>query len=117
MLDKKFAEHFATEWIASWNSHNLTRILSHYTEDFEMSSPVIAQIAGEPSGRLKGKEAIGAYWKKALEKTPDLRFEHINTLTGPDSVTILYRGHRGQTAEVLFFNGEKKVFRAAAHYA
>ena len=66
MIDKKFAEHFARDWIDSWNSHDLDRVLSHYSDQFEMSSPVIIQIAGEPSGTLKGKDAVGAYWAKAL---------------------------------------------------
>jgi len=39
MLSKAFADHFAAEWIAAWNSHDLERILSHYTDNFEMSSP------------------------------------------------------------------------------
>ena len=41
MLENNFAEHFAADWIDSWNSHDLGRILSHYTDDFEMSSPII----------------------------------------------------------------------------
>lgn len=116
MLDRKFAEHFAAEWIAAWNSHDLAHILAHYTEDFEMSSPVIAQLAGEASGRLKGKAAIGAYWAKALERLPQLHFELLDTLVGADSVTLYYKGPRGLGAEVFFFNPEGKVFRAAAHY-
>ena len=40
-MTKDFAIRFAGEWIAAWNAHDLGRILSHYTEDFEMSSPVI----------------------------------------------------------------------------
>src|SRR5689334_20299084 len=67
MFDKTFAERFATEWIAAWNSHDLDRVLSHYADDFEMSSPIIAQIAGEPSGKLKGKKAVGAYWSSGLK--------------------------------------------------
>jgi hypothetical protein len=58
MLNKTFAERFAAEWIAAWNSHDLDRVLSHYADDFEMSSPYIAELAGEPSGKLKGKEAF-----------------------------------------------------------
>ncbi len=50
MLENNFAEHFAADWIDSWNSHDLERILSHYTDDFEMASPVIIKVAGEPSG-------------------------------------------------------------------
>ena len=62
MIDKIFAEHFANDWIESWNSHDLDRIWSHYSDDFDMSSPLIAQIAGEPSGTLKGKQAVSGYW-------------------------------------------------------
>ena len=32
MLERSWAFEFAEEWIASWNSHDLDRILSHYTE-------------------------------------------------------------------------------------
>jgi ketosteroid isomerase-like protein len=46
-MDKAFAEHFAADWIESWNAHDLDRVLSHYADDFEMSSPVIIQVTGE----------------------------------------------------------------------
>lgn len=118
MLTKEFADHFATEWIASWNSHDLNSILSHYTDDFQMSSPRIVTIAGEPSGTLRGKAAIGAYWSKALALIPDLHFELQTTLVGVDSITLYYRGVRGGlAAEVFFFDAEKRVFKACAHYA
>lgn len=117
MLDKTFAAKFASEWIVAWNSHDMARILSHYSEDFEMTSPVIIQIAGEPSGKLKGKKAVGAYWTKALQRMPDLRFELVTTLVGIDSVTLYYKGHRGLSAEVFHFGPDGKVVRAFAHYA
>jgi hypothetical protein len=40
-MDSAFAQHFATEWMAAWNSHDLDRVLSHYSNYFEMSSPYI----------------------------------------------------------------------------
>ena len=46
MLSREFAESFAAEWIEAWNSHDLDRILSHYTDDFVMSSPRIVVLAG-----------------------------------------------------------------------
>ena len=117
MLDKTFAEHFATEWIAAWNSHDLARILSHYEDNFEMSSPYIAQMAGEPSGQLKGKKAVGDYWARALELVPNLHFELVSTLVGAGSITLYYKGHRGMAAEVFIFGPNKKVISAHAHYA
>ena len=52
-MDKDTAFKFAEEWIASWNARELDRILSHYEDDFQMSSSVITQITGEASGVLK----------------------------------------------------------------
>ena len=117
MIDKIFAEHFANDWIESWNSHDLDRNLSHYSDDFEMSSPLIAQIAGEPSGTLQGKQAVGGYWAKVLALIPDFRFEWVTTLVGVNSTTIYYRGARGMSAEVFHFNDSGKVSKAFAHYA
>ena len=116
MIDKTFAEYFAADWIDSWNCHDLERILSHYSSDFKMSSPVIVQVTGEPSGTLKGKEAVGAYWAKALQLIPDLRFELFSTLVGIDSITLYYKGNRGLAAEVFHFGPDQKIFRAHAHY-
>jgi hypothetical protein len=82
-----------------------------------MASPVIARLMNEPSGRLKGKEAIRSYWASALARHPTLRFELLHVLAGATSVTIVYRGHRGVSAEVFWFAGDSKVERAAAHYA
>jgi hypothetical protein len=83
-----------------------------------MTSPGIIQIASEPSGTLKGKEAVGAYWAKALQLIPDLHFELITTLVGVSSVTLYYKGARGRlVAEVFHFGSDGKVAKAFAHYA
>lgn len=116
MIDKKFADHFAADWIDSWNHHDLERIMSHYSDDFEMSSPRIILVAHEPSGTLKGKAAVGDYWSKALELAPSLHFELLATLIGVNSITLYYRGTRGLAAEVFHFNSDGKVTEAYAHY-
>jgi len=116
MISREFAERFAREWIEAWNDHDLERILSHYSDDFVMSSPRIAIVAAEPSGVLKGKAAIGAYWKKALAAAPKLRFELISTFVGADAIVLHYHGVRGLAAEVFFFGAEGRVVRAAATY-
>jgi hypothetical protein len=117
-MDKEFAERFAVDWIGSWNAHDLDRVLSHYADDFEMSSPFIIQLASESSGTLKGKAAVGAYWRKALELIPDLHFDLISVLVGVTSITLYYKGARGRlAAEVFHFTAGQKVSRAFAHYA
>lgn len=117
MLTKEFADHFVADWLDAWNSHAIERILSHYTEDFEMSSAYIVQLANEPSGKLKGKVAVGAYWQAALERMPTLKFEHFTTFVGVDSIVIHYKGARGMAAEVFFFNEQLKAWKVCAHYS
>jgi len=117
MISSDAAERFADDWIAAWNAHDLEKILSHYTDDFEMSSPVIVSFMNEPSGKLKGKAVVSEYWSKALGKFPELRFEKLHVLAGTNSVTIVYHGVRGLSAEVFHFNDQGKVYAAYAHYA
>jgi hypothetical protein len=116
MLTRQFAESFAREWIESWNAHDLDRILAHYADDFEMSSPMIALVSGG-DGTLKGREAVGAYWAKSLQKVPDLHFELIEVYAGVDSICICYRAVLGLKAvEWMWFGPDGRVKKAAAHY-
>lgn len=118
MIEKNQVNEFANEWIEAWNSHDLERILSHYTDDFEMTSPFIIERMNEPSGTLKGKENVRPYWQKGLEQTPPLRFDLLNVLVGVESITLLYKNSRGfLAAEVLTLNDEGKVIKGNAHYS
>ncbi len=116
VITREEAGHFANEWIAAWNSHDLARILAHYSDDFTMASPGIATVAKEPSGVLAGKQAVEAYWQKALALVPNLHFKLQATFVGADSVAIHYEGVRGPVIEVFFFNEVGLVCRSAAHY-
>ena len=118
MLDTAWARQFAEDWIDSWNTHDLDRILAHYAEDFEMSSPLIVERMNEPSGTLKGKAAIRPYWQMGLAAIPPLKFELIKVLVGIDSITLYYRRMNGKmAAEVLIFNAQGQVIKGMAHYS
>lgn len=117
MISREFAIQFAKEWVTVWNSRDLDRILSHYADDFEMASPCIAQIAGEPSGVLKGKAAVATYWAKALVRLPSLHFELHSILVGAEGLVIYYKGVSGMVAEFFCFDSSGKVSRSSAHYA
>src|ERR1700744_2960520 len=94
---------FAPEWIAAWNARDLDRVLSHYTDDFEMSSPLIVALMNEPSGVLHGKPAIRAYWAHALSLHPTLHFPLETVYTGATSLVLAYRNQAGRgNAEILF---------------
>ena len=118
MIERCFAEAFAAEWIAAWNSRDLDRIMAHYAEDLRFSSPFIAEIAGEPSGRLEGQASVRGYWRQALTRRADLHFELVSVLAGVDSVIIVYARHDGRLgAEQFEFSADGKVVRSSAHYA
>ncbi len=117
MITKEWADNFAQEWITAWNAHDLQRVLSHYTPDFEMSSPFIVRYTQEPSGTLRERDQIEAYWRTALERLPDLHFDLLKVLVGAGSICLHYQTSFGKLAvEILFVDADKKVYRGVAHY-
>lgn len=90
MIERAWAEEFARDWVDSWNSHDLERVLAHYVDDFEMTSPLIVQRLGIVDGTLQGKDAVRRYWAQGLESTPELRFKLIDVVVGVSSVAIVY---------------------------
>jgi ketosteroid isomerase-like protein len=116
-LSPQRAREFAEGWIAAWNAHDLDAVLAHFRDDFEFSSPLISQFAKEASGRLKGKDAVRAYWRVGLVRLPTLHFELVDVLVGVDTLLILYRGHRGLSAEVFEFDAGGLAARGRALYA
>jgi hypothetical protein len=118
MMTREEALRFAEGWAAAWNAHDLDRILAHYSDDFEMTTPFIVELAGEPSGTLKGKGQVGAYWRRALAGIPDLRFEVLDVFAGVGSVVLYYQAVLGLLGcQVFFFDCQGKVCKAAAHYS
>lgn len=113
MDERKFAE----EWINAWNSHNLDAILSHYSEDIEITTPMIKLALGLENGSLKGKKLVADYWQKALAKLPDLHFELYEITTGVNSIALYYKSVMNKNAiEVMFFDENGKVNKMIAHY-
>ncbi|HWG76121.1 MAG TPA: nuclear transport factor 2 family protein [Steroidobacteraceae bacterium] len=116
MLDYAWAEGFARDWVASWNSHDVERVLSHYADDFEMESPLIVCRLRIPTGRLKGKEAIRSYWAGGLHSTPNLEFKLLDFAVGVNTIAIRYYSLTldRTVTEVIEFNERRLGVRAAA---
>ncbi len=111
------AQKFAEEWITVWNSHNLDNILNHYTDDIEITTPMIKLATGIESSSLHGKQAVREYWQKALDKITDLHFELVDVTQGVDSVALYYKSVMNKMAvEVMFLNDAGKVYKMIAHY-
>jgi len=111
------AVRFSEEWVAAWNAHDVDRVLAHYTDDFEMTSPFIVRMLDEATGTIIRKDRVREYWRQALDRMPGLRFEILEVFAGVDSVVIHYKAVLGLRAcEVFQFDSEGKVSKATAHY-
>lgn len=111
------AEEFAKEWIASWNSHDLKSIVSHYDKDIEFISPVVKELMDIESGTIEGIGTLKSYLGAGLQKYPDLAFELIHVLQGVNNVVLLYKNAiGGVTSEAFEFNTKGLVAKVVASY-
>jgi hypothetical protein len=111
------AQQFADTWIADWNSHDLSRILGHYSEDIRFVSPFVTSLLNEPTGTLTGREALQAYFTAALAAYPALEFRLLSVLVGVGGLTMVYRSVQDRVAaETVDFDDSGLVNRAAVYY-
>jgi len=112
------SQRFAHEWIAAWNSHELDAIMSHYDGNVVLTSPVAARLLNDPSGTVKGSEAVRTYFKRGLEAYPNLQFELEDVMSGLSSVVLCYKNQKGtKTAEFMELGPNGKVIRVVANYS
>jgi hypothetical protein len=112
------AQEFALEWIEAWNSHDLERILAHYTDDVEVTSPLVESVLGPGLVTVRGTAELRRYWSSALERYPDLRFTLYRAYAGTQSLVLHYRSIQGLVAaECMELDEAGKARRVLAHYA
>ena len=118
MLTKKDADEFANHWVKAWNSHDLDEIMLHYSTDIVLVSPVAAKILSDPSGVVKGKEALRAYFRRGLEAYPNLKFELVDVMCGISSIVLYYVNQKGtKTGELMEMDADVRVTRVVANYS
>lgn len=117
-ITKQFAEDFAAEWIAAWNSHDVDRVLAHYTTDFTINSPTALAVMPESGGFIAGKENIRSYWLAALSKAPNLAFELYGLFIGVNGISLHYVNTATNKAviEVMNFNEDLKVVQVLVYH-
>jgi len=117
MMTKEQAQELANHWVAAWNAHDLDKIMSHYEDDAVLTSPVAAKILNDPSGTVRGRDALRAYFRKGLEVYPDLSFRLIDLMWGLNSVVLYYENQKGtKTGEFMELGRTGKVTRVVANY-
>lgn len=115
-LQPAFAHAFAHEWIDAWNSHDLDRILSHYSDEVTLISPVALQRLGNAT--VQGKAALRAYFHAGLQAYPDFRFDLADAFWGVDTLALLYASsfRTARTVEVMQLSPTGLVQRVWANY-
>lgn len=117
MLTAGKASQFAEEWIEAWNSHDLNRIVAHYSDDIIFSSPLVASVGGVATGSLCGREVLGVYFQAALSRFPSLRFELRTVFHGTDALTIIYKSVNDLlAAETMVLSDDFYIERVWAQY-
>jgi ketosteroid isomerase-like protein len=107
---------FAHQWASAWNEMAVERVLAHFTEDVVFTSPTAAAIVG--AGTLRGKEALRAYWTKALERHASLHFAVDRVVWDPTTreLAIIYLSHtaggKRRVSENLTFGPDGLVVSA-----
>jgi hypothetical protein len=109
--------HIGEAWLQAWNSHNLEEIMSHYDEDIIFYSPLIKRINNDPTGCIRGKENLKAYFSRGLEAYPDLHFELYHILEGVNSIVLYYKSINDKlSTEMMVINEKGLVSEVRAHY-
>jgi ketosteroid isomerase-like protein len=111
------ARRFALEWIEAWNSHDIERILAHYSDQAELTSPFVSRIIGDDQNTVRGKAQLRAYFQRGLETYPDLRFTLCAAYPGVASVIVQYVSVAHlRAAELMRLDGQSTVCEVIAHY-
>ena len=104
-------------WVEAWNARDLERVLTLYDEDTVMTSDRIPMLGFDASGTVRGKDALRAYWGKALGLLPELHFSLVDLFVSPDSVVVFYANERGKKiCEYLRVNDAGLIVQGSANH-
>lgn len=110
------AEAFAAAWAAAWNERDVERVLGWFTEQTTFTSPTAVAVTGIAT--LRGKDALRAYWIKALGRINTLRFTVDRVVWDPATLElgIIYvaemDARRRRVSENLTFGADGRVVSA-----
>ncbi len=75
LLDARPLEALARAWLDAFNARDLERLLDLYAEDAVHTSPKLRDRHPETQGEVRGKPALRAWWRDAMDRLPTMRYE------------------------------------------
>lgn len=110
MIDKEQMLEIAAGWIKAWNTGDIATLLEHYADDIVFYSSAAARRWNAEAGKLVGKTAIEAHFRKAFEEVPEMNLTFKKLLIGADGVLLVYQRETGRiSADSVLFNERGKV--------
>ncbi|GAC1394110.1 MAG: nuclear transport factor 2 family protein [Polyangiales bacterium] len=65
----------ARAWMRAFNAHDVDALVALYADGATHTSPKIRALHPDTGGKLVGKAALGAWWRDANARLPNLRYE------------------------------------------
>lgn len=117
MFSLREAKAFAEEWITTWNSHDLDRIMDYYADSFQHVTPKLMMLFGASTHTITDKKDLRDYFEAGLKRAPELRFTLREVYVGAESVMIVFSSTTGVTvALMLVLDHNMKITQYRAHY-
>jgi limonene-1,2-epoxide hydrolase len=87
-------EQVARAWLAAFNAHDVDdALVALYADDATHTSPKIRTLHPDTGGKLRGRDALAAWWRDANARLPGLRYELTAITAASDRVFIEYERH------------------------
>jgi hypothetical protein len=115
-MTREEAWTFAARWAAAWNDLAVERILADFDDNVSFTSPTARTVVG--ASTILGKQALRAYWNKAITQLDSLRFVVDRVLWDPSTreLAIIYvsdiDGQKKRVSENLIFGSDGLVVSA-----
>lgn len=80
----------AMEWLRRFNTRDLEGLLALYDDDAVHTSPKLRVRHPETKGEVRGKERLRAWWRDAMDRLPQLRYEPLHLTADKRRVVMEY---------------------------
>jgi len=77
-MTEEFADRFAAEWLQAWNERDLERILGHYADSIEFTSPFAQALLGVASGTVVYRSVNDLLAAEVMEIDQDAKITRVN---------------------------------------
>jgi hypothetical protein len=121
-IDDQFAKKHIHKWIKAWNDHNLSEVISLYSENISFCSPKIRSVyPNRYSSTIINKKELEEYFSLGLKKFPMLHFTPIDYFLKNHTVILEYNAtadkkRQWYVIEKFTFNTDALIKKSCVYY-